>query len=1098
MGVKVKTPTPFIGAGQIGTITPNLSGMGSAIAGVADDLLKTRFEDRKQTALEQGTIDSHDLITYGQNGQLEPVKTLPEDNTWYSQAVRAGARTNYYNALSTDLKTFKAKTLAEFPNDPEAVKDQMEIYREGITLDLDQSLTGGTELMLKTVSEESVLLAQGNLFNKQKTDMVIAGGEALKEIETETYAQALNSNGGIFNGKLNFIAEQRYEDALMLLASGGAKGYSIESIPKKLEIFKKNVEVYKSIYQSKQFLKVLENPTGYTETQLNDATLSLMDLRSNLFKGFEGNLDQQKLFKSTWNEKVSIVKEELALKQKISNDRIEEEQKVNNFTFKMDIQNNNLDAVSWLNNPEEINQKVTNKEITMNDAISLHSSYHTIIETDEKEVIKIKNLFLQNAYKSGDISESQLLSHDSIKSDSNEIATYIKTKDAIIKTTNDNLTKQKSNNQDINILNYIENLPQITSDPNHPLFVGNPNPIKYEELEAIMIKNGHIDKELFNNGTYNKADKLKSILTARKAYIKDQNLKNAVIKAQNNSITNGTPMSVSDHNDMLKNKGADFDITKDDPVEYYETWNKPYLTLNGPLQDIINAPENLTQERVDKMLPLLEKIKNNEVYLFNTNDHAKVFWKTYMDGLKTSGISPDAAFDQAQKAHINSQKPDKRDDDTNFFNRHFRSMKSQEYNANVGGPIVKNLNLGLRSWQNTIGPMVAVATLGAIGDNKAIQNEGMNIPSPDNPEEMMDINNIDHQIEFVKINFANIASDSEGVIDFIQSAFKMDNWNDQQWRALVQQWGSKGNLSQMTLPTSVAAEALDRYKILFKHNSGPYANHPENRNKALFKLSMEILKEKNYSPELSGKDGMLAEGPAAKDYTLKWTRNSVTSAMDSSGWKAAGIRVNPNLMGNEISHMFNNMKWNKDPNNPNKYLFKPSDFGEKSFHDVSWMIKPNGFNENGTPIAEIYWFDKENAVPRVLQIKVLNEKGEETRELMNVSYPYEYKNSFYNAIYKDQSGKIEEYLKNNKWIQNKIGGSTAKLLAQAYLNGLNLFGDSDMAGYSPNFMNVIMQSYEYEMNINGGAEAGENMGKEKDIQRNHKLDALKINNMPMS
>ena len=189
-----------------------------------------------------------------------------------------------------------------------------------------------------------------------------------------------------------------------------------------------------------------------------------------------------------------------------------------------------------------------------------------------------------------------------------------------------------------------------------------------------------------------------------------------------------------------------------------------------------------------------------------------------MDGLKTSGISPDAAFNLAQKAHIDSQKPDKRDDDTNFFNRHFRSMKSQEYNANVGGPIVKNLNLGLRSWQNTIGPMVAVATLGAIGDNKAIQNEGMNIPSLDNSEEMMDINNIDHQIEFVKINFANIASDSEGVIDFIQSAFKMDNWNDQQWRGLVQEWGSKGNLSQMTLPTSVAAEALDRYKILFKHN----------------------------------------------------------------------------------------------------------------------------------------------------------------------------------------------------------------------------------------------------------------------------------------
>ena len=48
MGVKVKTPSPFVGAGQVGTVTPNLSGLGSAIAGVADDLLTTRFEDRKQ------------------------------------------------------------------------------------------------------------------------------------------------------------------------------------------------------------------------------------------------------------------------------------------------------------------------------------------------------------------------------------------------------------------------------------------------------------------------------------------------------------------------------------------------------------------------------------------------------------------------------------------------------------------------------------------------------------------------------------------------------------------------------------------------------------------------------------------------------------------------------------------------------------------------------------------------------------------------------------------------------------------------------------------------------------------------------------------
>jgi len=32
MGVKQKTPTPFVGAGSVRTVTPNLSGVGTAIA----------------------------------------------------------------------------------------------------------------------------------------------------------------------------------------------------------------------------------------------------------------------------------------------------------------------------------------------------------------------------------------------------------------------------------------------------------------------------------------------------------------------------------------------------------------------------------------------------------------------------------------------------------------------------------------------------------------------------------------------------------------------------------------------------------------------------------------------------------------------------------------------------------------------------------------------------------------------------------------------------------------------------------------------------------------------------------------------------------
>tara|TARA_R110000744_G_scaffold305276_1_gene413554 strand:- start:69 stop:1784 length:1716 start_codon:yes stop_codon:yes gene_type:complete len=563
-------------------------------------------------------------------------------------------------------------------------------------------------------------------------------------------------------------------------------------------------------------------------------------------------------------------------------------------------------------------------------------------------------------------------------------------------------------------------------------------------------------------------------------------------------------MSDADHDDWLELNNATFNLEQNDPVDFYNKWNKDLFTLNGPLDKIINNPENLLLENAEKMLPLIESMTNlnkpgyskanNNMFLFKVNKSARDFWTDYATSLKSLDSS-EAAFKAALNKHKDSKKPEARNHAEKMFNRHLGSMKSQEYNPRVGGTIVKDYSLGVRSWQNTITATSAVATLGLIGNLEDHQNKGMDIPYKGS-EEMMDVDNIDHQIDYVKLNFENIASKSEGILDFVQDKLKMDSWNDASWRAVVAKWGQFGNISKIPLPTAVASEALDRYKILFAHNPAPYINHPENRDNALFKIAMEILKEKDYDVELSGKDGMLAHGTMTKDYTPKWKRNSVTSAMMNSGWDAAKIRPNPKQIGNEIAHMFHNMKWNKNPQNPKKYLFSPQMFGENSFHDVSWMIKPNGFNKNGTPIAEIYWFDKENSIPRLLEVAELypkghDKEGQETGLVMPVSYPYEYKNSFYNAIYKDQTGKIEEYLKNNKWIQKAIGGDTTDKLQQAYLNGLNLFGNSDMAGWSPNFMNIIMQSYEYEMTTNGGADARTDIG-ENDIPRISKFDFLKI------
>ena len=88
MGVKQKTPTPFVGAGSVRTVTPNLTGPWTAVAKGVDDLLNVRFEDRKNVAIEQGEIDSQGLVTYDENGRLNPITNLPDDNSYYSQSLK--------------------------------------------------------------------------------------------------------------------------------------------------------------------------------------------------------------------------------------------------------------------------------------------------------------------------------------------------------------------------------------------------------------------------------------------------------------------------------------------------------------------------------------------------------------------------------------------------------------------------------------------------------------------------------------------------------------------------------------------------------------------------------------------------------------------------------------------------------------------------------------------------------------------------------------------------------------------------------------------------------------------------------------------------
>jgi len=1117
MGVKQKTPTPFVGAGSVKTITPNLGGLGSAIAGSADDLLTTRFEDRKQVALDNAEIDSHALIKYDENGKLMPITNLPQDDSWYSQSLRLNARVNYFSALSQDLKLFSDKTLSEHPNDPVAVREKMDIYRESANIDLEPSLEFNTNLSIKEITEQNVLKAQGNLITEQRKNAVLISSERINQLEIETYSSAEHYNGGIFNGKLNSRIEQDYRDSLMLGALSGNSEYSTDPtwINAQVEKFKQNTQVYKSLYSSKQFLNVLEDPTS-SEDQKDAALIALSQLQTKITEKYKGNNEQLKFFNTQWNRKVTEAKNKYEVTEKIINKRIKKDQANNNFNTNLNLITGNHGLESWLSDPVEMSKRISNKSYSISDLITLSNKYHEKINTEEKVKLDLQASFLLNAYENNNATLADIENNEHIMNNKTLVKEFMAIRDKKVKENNELIVKQATQNQNINILNVQQHLETIMEDENSVLHIY-ASPPTAEALEEELIQRGFIDKEIWYNGTYNRKGALNEILTKRTAIMAHYNKIKKINDAKELSIKNKQPMPTKDHNKMLEEFEITFDINENDPLEFFIENNEKYRTLNGPLNSFLNEPQFLTTENADKMLPLIEKImdrKNgvvgNNLYL-KIDEAAREFWKTYISGLKT--VDPNEAYKQAQSAFKAMQTPEARDHADKRYGSVFRQMDQKSYNPKIGGSFIEDYDLGLVSWANfTYGALDLIPFIN-FDNNANWQNKGMNLPlsnytqNVEDSDKKLDLTNEEHQNFYIQHNFNKIASQSEGVVDFIQNFFKMDSWNDKEWRALVDTWGEYGNLSEMKLPIAVAQEANKRFRILVNEKPNYYMNNGENRDLALFTLSMEILKEGNYTPEFSGPDGILRQDAGYKNYSLKWEKNSLTEAIATTGWRDAGIRFNPDLAGQEISHHFHNRNWNKDPYNPGKFLFTPQDFGEESFFDVKWAIKKAGVDDTGKPIAHLYYVDKEDGRVRPVTVKELvrvdeedingNKTGEtivkETGNMLPVIYPYGYKNSFYNAIYKDQSGKIEEWLDSNPKIQKLIGGNTTQLLAEAYLGkGLNLFGPSDMAGASPNLMNIIMESYESELFYNSKKRFLEDAG-EGDKPPSHVFDFWDLN-----
>ena len=253
MGVKVKTPTPFIGAGQIGTVTPNLSGMGSAIAGVADDLLKTRFEERALRADEQGTTDGSNFITYNDKGDLQNLGNLPEGDTFYDQAFKKSAKITYLNALQTDVQKFSAQFLLESPDDPNLVSEKMDILFENTMEDMAPELQANALLTLNKSKNVAVATAQNNKIINEKR---IANDNATFTL-TQGVAESFEG-ASLRNEELNPLTTKTWEDAIDVKIATKEKGYTEKTKPEILKTLTEMHGMHRKLFKYNQLLELYD------------------------------------------------------------------------------------------------------------------------------------------------------------------------------------------------------------------------------------------------------------------------------------------------------------------------------------------------------------------------------------------------------------------------------------------------------------------------------------------------------------------------------------------------------------------------------------------------------------------------------------------------------------------------------------------------------------------------------------------------------------------------------------------------------------------------------------------------------------------------
>jgi len=1063
MGVKQKTPTPFVGAGSVKTVTPNLTGPWTAIAEGADQILNRRLDDRKDKAIEQGELDSWGLITYDDDGNLNPISNLPKDNTFYSQSLRQNASLKFYNSLENDLKNFTTKTLMTYPNNPELVQEEFNTYRENAVEDLDENLVGATNEILKRYTNEAILTSQGNVVKKNITDARLNASETIDTVTENIISRAMLNNADPTHDQV-----MRLNDAYeLLIATDDGKENGYNKVRKETEFndLLRTVQVNKAMFPMQEHFKTMSLPLGEFDIDETQKARNIVDIYFTKTLEKIPDLKTKEEFTKLYNQGLEAAEKAVKNKIAIINAKNAEIYKNTEIELRTLINNNEINSLEFMNNSRGIQDYLSKGIIDWKTLKPIVESYHTINNKNKEDSQKIISENSMYAWKNGMMEYEELIKNSYIA----KSPEYVKQINAHkTQTLKDSIAENQKIGKKYmmsSVLTLIESFPKIADIEGTPFFYGNDfyDSVKVEEY---LLENKIVDIDDWNHIDHNKAATLEKISKAYKQYVSNLNAKQKLTDAIEDSKNNSTPLSNENQTKYYKNNGIRFNLQSEgldgDPYEFFVKHNLNHNTIHGPLEGGLTAPWTLNADDANKFLPLIESafISSKEGYKKDHNilltekmpEASQLFWREYIDGLAV-GLDSNQSFKDAQKnykANNSALSKDKRENLDSAWNTWFTAHPNVELDEDLntnstffGFKIgIQELASGLQGFNNVLG-------MKDFGQDYGI-NQGMMATVKDangKDVSLYDHTNDNDKAKWMKTLWETYSDKHEGIasylldkLDGVTQSFGLGTWgfselNDPAVRRMVDNFGDLVSIANTPPPLAVREEALRRAKKIFNLNQDVYRNNPERRDELLFHQMINVLAEQNYVPEITTADGILST-KSQEGYKSRWTKNSILMSAQKSGWKDVNIQWTPQIANIEIALMMGNKNWNQDPNNPEQFQIKPEDLGVKNFHDVKWVLKTNGKNEDGSAIAEIYYYTPGDEQVKPLRAKVY-EDGVLTPYEAPVQYPYEYENSFYKAIYEDQAGKIREIIAKHPKILDNDG---VDLVSKFYLNGFNFLG----------------------------------------------------------